>query len=80
MGEIEHLTIIGRVHKGAEKDLQKIQCCGIVKLSQGWLICPACGRGKVLRLLPKTECKELLVYCKVCKQESVVNISLVPEP
>ena len=66
--------------KGDGKELQKIKSCGIVKVSQGWLICPACGRGKVLRLLPNTECKNLLVYCKVCKQETVVNISLVPEP
>ena len=49
-------------------------------MKQGWLICPACGRGKVLRLLPDTECRNLVVFCKLCKKESVVNISLVPEP
>lgn len=60
--------------------LQKVICCDKVEISQSWLMCPACGRGKVLRLLPKTECTNLVVFCKVCKKESVVNISLVPAP
>lgn len=54
--------------------------CGKIKTNQGWLMCPACGRGKVLRLLPKTEAKNLIVHCKICKQESIVNIPSVPVP
>lgn len=43
-------------------------------------MCPACGRAKVLRLLPDTEARNLVVHCKVCKKESIVNISSVPAP
>lgn len=43
-------------------------------------MCPACGRGKVLRLLPNTEARNLVVHCKMCKQESIVNIPSVPAP
>lgn len=40
----------------------------------GWLLCPACGRGKVLKLNPQTRAVELTVFCKVCGAESIVNI------
>ncbi|MET0017879.1 hypothetical protein [Oscillibacter sp.] len=43
-------------------------------VKDGCLICPKCGRGKVLKLNPETRAKDLTVFCKVCKQESVVNI------
>lgn len=43
-------------------------------VKDGWLICPRCGRGKVLKLNPGTRAKDLTVFCKVCGQESIVNI------
>ncbi len=39
-----------------------------------WMLCPACGRGKVLKLNPGTRAVELTVYCKICGTESIVNI------
>lgn len=39
-----------------------------------WLLCPACGRGKVLKLNPETRAEKLTVYCKICGTESIVNI------
>ena len=53
---------------------------GKMRTNQEWLVCPKCGRGKVLKLLPTTEVKDLEVYCKVCKQNSIVNIPEEPEP
>ncbi len=52
---------------------------GKIKTTQ-WLVCPACGVGKVLKLLPSTEAKNLIVFCRVCHKESIVNIPLVPVP
>lgn len=37
-------------------------------------MCPACGRGKVLRVREDTEVKNLEVCCKLCRQKSIVNI------
>lgn len=56
--------------------------CGKIKTNQGWLICPACGKHKVLKLRPDTEAENLIVHCKRCGAESVVNISpeVVPVP
>lgn len=54
--------------------------CGKIKTNPGWLMCPACGLGKVLRLLPETKAENLIVHCKVCKKESIVNIPYVPVP
>lgn len=63
-----------------ENVLQSSEMCGKIKTNQGWLRCPACGRGRVLQLLPTTQAKDLVVYCKVCKKESIVNIPSVPVP
>ena len=60
--------------------MQTEQKCGKIQTNNGWLICPKCGRGKVLKLLPTTAAKDLTVHCKICKQESVVNIPSVPVP
>ena len=43
--------------------------------NDGWLICPVCKRHKLLRILPSTVVKDLPVYCKHCRNESIVNIS-----
>lgn len=40
-------------------------------------MCPVCGQ-KLLRLTSTTTAKDLPVYCKRCRQESIVNI--LPEP
>ena len=48
--------------------------CGRIDAEQRWLMCPACGQWKVLRLLPNTEARNLPVYCKRCHKESIVNI------
>ena len=43
-------------------------------------MCPACGKHKVLKLLPNTEARSLAVFCKRCGKESIVNISPEPAP
>ena len=54
---------------------------GRITVSKGWVICPVCGRQRVLHVLPTTAVKDLPVFCKRCRVESVVNIpTKVPEP
>ena len=48
--------------------------CGKLIVKDGWLMCPRCGKGKVLRVTPETQARNLPVYCRRCSQESVVNI------
>lgn len=60
--------------------MQNERKCGKIQTNDGWLLCPKCGRGKVQRLLPTTTATNLEVYCKICKQRSVVNIPKEPEP
>jgi transcription elongation factor Elf1 len=57
-----------------EKGLKKADKCDKLIAKKGWLMCPACGRGKVLKLTPRTRAEELTVYCKLCGAESIVNI------
>lgn len=45
----------------------------------GWVICPVCGKGKILKVLPSTTAHDLPRKCKRCGQESIVNIE-APEP
>ena len=67
-------------NKTFSKVLQSSPACDRINANNGWLICPRCGRGKVLKLLPTTQATDLTVHCKICKQESVVNIPSVPVP
>ena len=34
-----------------------------------------CGKGKLLKILPETSVKNLPCKCKLCRQESIVNIA-----
>ena len=52
---------------------------GRIYSSRPWLCCPVCG-ARINKLLPQTEAKNLVVYCKKCRRESIVNIESVPEP
>lgn len=47
---------------------------GKLVVKDGWLLCPACQRGKVLKVRSDTTATNLVVHCKKCGQESVVNI------
>lgn len=54
-----------------------------VKLSataEGWVVCPLCGRKKILRVLPQTVVKNLPVLCKLCRREIIVEIAPEPVP
>ena len=57
-----------------EKVLQAQRECGKLTVKDGWLMCPSCGRGKVLKVREDTEVKNLEVCCKLCRQKSIVNI------
>ncbi len=54
--------------------MQSENKCGKMVTKGGYLLCPICHRQKVLRLLPETRGQQIVVYCKTCKQESIVNI------
>lgn len=47
---------------------------GKLTVKDGWLMCPVCRRGKVLKVREDTEVKNLEVHCKLCGQKSIVNI------
>ncbi len=63
-----------KVWRKGGKVLQTHGVCGKLTVKDGWLMCPICGRQKLLRLRPDTVAKALPVYCKRCGQESIVNI------
>lgn len=48
--------------------------CDKLVVKDGWLMCPVCGKGKVLRIHADTTAHALPVYCRRCGQESIVNI------
>ncbi|MBS6347440.1 MAG: hypothetical protein KH443_01375 [Oscillospiraceae bacterium] len=53
--------------------------CGKLVIRDGWVICPVCRKGKLLKLRPDTTAQNLPCKCKRCGQESLVNID-APEP
>lgn len=48
-------------------------------VKDGWVFCPVCGKGKILKINPDTTVRHLPRVCKICRQESIVNIE-APEP
>lgn len=52
--------------------------CKLV-IKDGWAMCPVCGKGKLLKLLPESSVRHLPCKCKRCGQETQVNID-APEP
>ena len=52
---------------------------GKLAIKNGWVICPMCGKGKILKVNPDTTVHGLPIKCKLCRQESIVNID-APEP
>ena len=57
-----------------EKHLHSKEIRGKLEIKSGWVICPLCGKGKVLKLSENTKAKNLIIFCKVCGAESIVNI------
>ena len=48
--------------------------CGIIRTNDRWFSCPVCGQQHVLRLRQDMAAKNLPVYCRKCKTETIVNI------
>ena len=48
-------------------------------IKDGWVICPVCGKGKLLLTRMDTTVRNLPRKCKRCGQETIVNIE-APEP
>lgn len=42
----------------------------------GWAICPACMKMKLLKVTPETVVQNLPCKCKRCGQETIVNIDM----
>ena len=54
--------------------LKEAHGCGKLVVRDGWLICPACHRRKVIQVRPETVAKNLIVYCRDCRTETMVDI------
>lgn len=39
-----------------------------------WVVCPVCRRGKLLKLTEATRAQGLVLFCRQCKHETVVEI------
>ena len=59
--------------------LQNEPGCAKLNTRDGWVLCPVCGKGKLLKVRPDTQIHNLPCKCKRCGQETVVNIE-APEP
>lgn len=54
--------------------MNKHSDCVILKVQNGWAVCPVCGWARMMRVEPDTKAKRLPVYCKLCRHETIVNI------
>ena len=61
--------------KTEAKVLQTKNKCDIIHTKDGFLLCPKCGRRTDQKIMPTTVAEDLPVFCKKCKQTSIVNIT-----
>ena len=43
-------------------------------VKDGKIVCPRCGKGKTQKILPTSRGTDIVIYCKVCGNESIVDI------
>lgn len=63
----------------AQKGVTAEMSCGKMIVRDGWVICPNCSKGKLLKINADTAVKNLPCKCKRCTAETLVNID-APEP
>lgn len=51
----------------------------ILHVESGYAICPACRRKTSVRIMPDTKLKNFPLFCKLCKQTTLVSYR-EPEP
>ena len=73
------MNIYGQPEESEESVLKTSAQHGKLTIKDGWVICPVCGKGKILKINADTTVHNLPRPCKRCGQESVVNIE-APEP
>ena len=56
------------------KLLQTEASCGKIRTKDGFILCPICGRQKVLKILPETRGTHIPVFCKNCRKQSIIDI------
>ena len=69
------MNFTGKENKALPMDAK----AGKLTIRNGWVICPVCGKGKILKVNPDTVVHHLPRPCKRCGQETIVNIE-APEP
>lgn len=55
--------------------MQKPEKNGKIIARDGWILCPVCGRKKILQISPSTVARELPLYCRRCGATTKVNIA-----
>lgn len=55
--------------------MQSREKCGTLVVKDGWVMCPECGRVKLLRL-PADGYVKAYAYCRNCRKERFLNIDL----
>ena len=55
--------------------LQKFEMCGtIIAVKDGYIVCPSCRFKTSQQIRQDTQARRLLVWCRKCKQVTVVDI------
>lgn len=59
------------------KPLKKPQKCGKIIVKDGWVLCPVCGKARVLPVFEGTEGQNIPIHCKRCGADRLIDISLM---
>lgn len=67
------------LYQGTQKGLTAVGAADNLKAKNGRAVCPICGRETQTRVLPGTVLENFPLYCKRCRQTSIVTYR-EPEP
>ena len=58
-----------------QKQLHMGTACAKIELQGNKIVCPKCGHATQVKILPTTALVDFPLFCKYCKQETIVNMS-----
>lgn len=54
--------------------MKSVQNSARLAVKNGWISCPHCRNGRLMKVLPETEGTSIQVFCKQCRNEIILDI------
>lgn len=52
----------------------RAKCDKIFPVKNGWVTCPICRNKRMMQILPDSQARRIVAFCRDCKTEHIVDI------